>query len=245
MMKDGVLSRDNAVKTRNFTVLVDSEFQPLTELTEMITDFPPVHQVHIEGLEDVRLYEDNNEIKWVGTSMEFSYDGRIRQVMGTYNLEENKLQKPTSLIPPVQSDCEKNWIPLGNDEFIYGWKPYTVGKIVNAKLTPTFVQETPRYFEHVRGSSNIVEYKESLWLLTHVVMYISPRKYYHQLMRLNKQTRKIEAYSLPFFFQTNHIEYCLGIEIRNETLVAIVSQNDATPILVSALLSDLTFVPFS
>lgn len=36
-----------------------------------------------------------------------------------------------------------------------------------------------------------------------------------------------------------HIEYCLGIELKNETLYAIVSQNDAYPILVESSLIDL------
>ena len=242
MMKGGNLSRDNNVRTRNFTVLMDLEFQPLSELEEMIVDFPSKHDVHIQGLEDLRIYQDQDLMKWSGTSMEYSHDGRIRQIMGTYNLETKTLQNGVSLIPPTQSDCEKNWIPLGNDEFIYGWKPFTIGNIVETKFITTFKQETPRFFEHVRGSSNIVEYKGSLWTMTHCVMYVTPRKYYHMLMKINKTSRKLEAYSVPFYFKTNHIEYCLGIEIRNETLLSIVSQNDANPILVTTLLSDLTFM---
>lgn len=88
----------------------------------------------------------------------------------------------------------------------------------------------------------MVEYNNKFWALTHIVMYSTPRKYYHQLMIIDKTSRKLESYSLPFFFQTNHIEYCLGIEISDGTLTAIVSQNDCNPILVKALLSDLKFI---
>lgn len=241
MMKDGILSRDNPVKTRNFTILMDSDFQEQSELQEMTPDFPSHRSVHIQGLEDLRIYQDGDSIKWAGTSMEYSHDGKIRQIMGDYDIESRKLKNGLSLIPPTNSDCEKNWIPLGNNEFIYGWKPFRLGVINNAKFETTMVQETPKYFEHIRGSSNVVEYKSALWAITHIVMYTTPRKYYHQLMKLNKQTRKIEAYTLPFYFKTNHIEYCLGIEMRDETLIAIVSQNDANPILVTIQLSDLTF----
>lgn len=245
MMKNSVLSRDNKVITRNFTTVTDSKFAPITELKEMLTDFSPKHQVYIEGLEDLRLYKNqNNELHWIATSMEYSHDGKIRQITGKYNLDTYTLQNADSLIPPQPSDCEKNWIPIENSELIiYGWKPYRIGKIVDSHFVSTQVQETPRYFEHVRGSSNIVEYNGSLWTLTHIVMYVNPRKYYHQLMRLNKITRKIESYSLPFYFRTNHIEYCLGIDIQGEILTAIVSQNDANPILVKASLGDFTFVP--
>jgi len=245
MMKDGVLSRDNKVKTRNFTTIADPKFVPINELKEMIPEFHSKHQAHIEGLEDLRLYRnENNELHWIATSMEYSHDGKIRQIKGKYNLDSYTLQNADSLVPPQPSSCEKNWIPIENSELIiYGWKPYRIGKIVDSHFISTQVQETPRYFEHVRGSSNIVEYKGSLWTLTHIVMYLTPRKYYHQLMRLNRETRKIESYSLPFFFRTNHIEYCLSIDIQDDVLTAIVSQNDTNPILVKANLSDLTFIP--
>ena len=242
MMKDGILSRDNPVKTRNFTIVMDSEFQPLTELEEMTPAFPSLRDVHIQGLEDLRIYKDNKKkLKWLGTSMEYSYNGKIGQVRGTYNTTLNLLEDAEPLIPHKPSECEKNWIPIG-DDIIYCWKPLTIGKIENSKFVPTFSQETPHYFEHVRGSSNVVEYNNSLWTLTHSVMYLTPRKYYHQLMRLNKDSKRLEVYSLPFFFKTNHIEYCLGMEIRNETLCAIVSQNDSNPILVTIQIADLTFI---
>jgi hypothetical protein len=223
MIKNNILSPDNKVITRNFTTVSDPNFDSFTPLEEMIPDFPAKHQVHIEGLEDLRLYNKDGELRWIATSMEYSHDGKIRQITGKYNLETNTLQNAESLIPPQPSDCEKNWIPIENSEMIiYGWKPYRIGKIVDSQFISTQVQETPRYFEHVRGSSNVVEYKNSLWALTHIVMYVTPRKYYHQLMRLNKETRKIESYSLPFYFRTNHIEYCLSIDIQDDILTAIV-----------------------
>jgi len=240
MVLDGEASRNNPVRTRNFTCIVNSEFKPISTLTEMITSFPPKRSVHIEGLEDLRIYKDSDgTIKWSGTSMEYSHDGKIRQIMGTYNTDDYTLINPVSLRPPKPSDCEKNWIPLGDNMFIYCWYPYTIGKIKGDIFIPTLTQNLPRYFEHMRGSSNVVEYRGSLWTLTHSVMYSTPRKYYHQLIRLNKDSKKVEAYTYPFYFKTNHIEYCLGIELKNETLYAIVSQNDANPILVEAPLIDL------
>jgi hypothetical protein len=241
MVIDGVANRDNPVRTRNFTCVINEEFKPIGPLTEMIVNFPPKHSVHIEGLEDVRIYKDSdNTIKWSATSMEYSHDGKIRQIMGTYDLDTLTFTNPTSLKAPKQSDCEKNWIPLGDNMFIYCWFPYTLGKIdQTGQFVTTKTQNLPKYFEHMRGSSNVVEYRGSLWTLTHSVMYTTPRKYYHQLIRLNKDTKLVEAYSYPFYFKTNHIEYCLGIELKNETLYAIVSQNDADPILVESSLIDL------
>lgn len=246
MLLNGVESRTNHVRTRNFTCLVDEEFMPISPLTEMCIGFPPMRTTHIEGLEDVRIFSEGSEskqIKWIATSMEYSHDGKIRQVMGNYDTQNNMLTDPVPLRPPTDTGCEKNWIPLGNNQFIYCWYPYTIGCIEDGQFVPQKQQQVPRYFEHMRGSSNVVEYKESLWTLTHVVMYKTPRKYYHQLIRLNYESKLVEAYSHPFYFKTNAIEYCLGIELKNETLYAIVSQNDKDPILVEAPLIDIRMLP--
>ena len=241
MMQDGVLSRDHHVRTRNFCLRVDREFKALGPMEEMKPNFPPRHNVHIEGLEDVRVFEDKEGLKWVGTTMEFSYDGKIRQVTGTYDTAKNVFTNPVSLKVNTNSECEKNWIPLGNGEFIYGWHPFRIGKMNGDMLEFTEKQDTPKFFEHMRGSSNVVEYNNVLFAVTHVVMYTTPRKYYHQVVCLNKQTRQIQAYTMPFYFKTNHIEYVLGIEVRDNTLFCTVSQNDCNPVLAQISLDDLRF----
>ena len=241
MMDNGNLSRDNPVRTRNFALKVDKNFTALGPMEEMKPAFDSKHSVHIQGLEDVRIYQDGDVTKWVGTSMEFSYDGRIRQITGTYDLQKNKFLEGKSLKTPHNSDCEKNWIPLGNDEFIYGWHPYRIGKVEGDTLTWTLKQDTPKFFEHMRGSSNVVEYYGSLYCITHVVMYTTPRKYYHQLVRINKASRLVEAYTMPFYFKTNHIEYVLGIEIKDNMFTCTVSQNDMNPILANIDMTTFKF----
>jgi hypothetical protein len=240
-MNNGILKDNNTVKTRQFTLLVDSDFKSLTELTEILPDFEKTYNSRVQDIEDLRLYKYNNKIKWIGMSTDYSHDGKIRQVIGDYDFESKKLKNHVSIESPENSDCEKNWIPLGNEDFIYKWHPYTVGKIENNKFIKTLEQDTPKIFERFRGSSNIVEYNSYLWTITHMVLYTKPRKYYHQLMKLNKETKKVESYSLPFYFKRNHIEYCLGIEIKNDILYAIFSENDSNPSLVEIILSDFIF----
>jgi len=243
MMKDGVLSRDNAVKTRNFALKTDINFNPVSPLEEMVPSFPSKHNVHIQGVEDLRVFRDSDgTLRWVGTSMEYSHDAHIRQLTGKYNLDTNTLSDPVSMKTPQPSECEKNWIPLGNNEFIYGWHPYRIGKLEGDTLVYNEKLDTPRFFEHMRGSSNVVEYYGSLYCVTHIVMYTQPRKYYHILVRLNKQTRLPEAYTAPFFFRTNHIEYVLGIDIHDNKLFATVSQNDMNPVLATIDMGEFRFI---
>ena len=243
MMLNSELSRNNPVMTRNFMLQLDSNFVAMGPLEEMFPAFPSKHDVHIKGLEDVRIYQDGNEVKWIGTSMEFSYNGKIRQITGTYNPENNKLTGGTSLRPPFkENDCEKNWIPLGKNEYIYSWYPFRIGKADGENFTITETQETPRFFEHVRGSTNLAEYYGSLYCIVHVVQYVQPRKYYHMVIRLNKGTRKIEAYTNPFYFKTNSIEYTLGMDIVDGGFIkTVVSQYDMNPMLVTVDMSTLKF----
>jgi hypothetical protein len=175
--------------------------------------------------------------------MEFSYNGKIRQVTGTYNAKNNKLTDGTSLRPPFnENDCEKNWIPLGNNEYIYSWHPFRIGKADGEVFKISQTQETPKFFEHVRGSTNLVDYYGSLYCITHIVQYVQPRKYYHIVVRLNKASRKIEAYTNPFYFAKNTIEYTLGMDITKDGHInTIVSQYDKDPILVTIDMATLKF----
>jgi len=245
MMENGILSRDHNVKTRNFVLHCDANMNPLSPMEEMVCKMEVKHHVHIQGLEDVRIYRDQqtNLLKFIATTMEHSYNGKIRQLVGDYDIAANQLINGVSIRPPggVENDCEKNWIPLGNNNYIYGWHPYRIGSIQDDKLVITSSKQTPRFFEHMRGSSNVVEYNDALYALTHVVMYTTPRKYYHQVVRLNKTTYTLEAYTNPFYFCKNHIEYCLGIDIKDNVLTAIVSQNDSNPVVVAIDFSSLQF----
>ena len=94
----------------------------------------------------------------------------------------------------------------------------------------------------MRGSTNLVEYYGSLYAITHVVQYITPRKYYHIVVRLNKTSRKVEAYTNPFYFKNNTIEYTLGMDIvDNGMMKVILSQYDMNPLLVTIDLATLRF----
>jgi len=65
--------------------------------------------------------------------------------------------------------------------------------------------------------------------LTHVVKYGTPRKYYHHIVRLDPDTLKPLSISLPFYFKTHGIEYCLGMDIEKDIITFYYSTFDAHP----------------
>jgi hypothetical protein len=125
--------------------------------------------------------------------------------------------------------------------FIYKWNPFQVGRIENDVLVITHEQKTNHFFSLMRGSSNIAEYKDTYITITHCVFDTTPRKYYHHFVTIDKHTNKILRYSLPFYFQNDGIEYCLGIIIKDNDCYAFLSQFDSHPILVKVDLCRVKF----
>lgn len=234
MMENGNLSGDHPVRTENYTALVTPEFEFLTPLRKMNVLSPSRHTTRIKGLEDLRLFYDiEGALRCVGTSMEYSYNGKIRQVLGRYNPMAGTITDLSDLRPSSETDCEKNWIPYKGDRFIYAWHPFQIGRPgEEGRLTIEKRQETPRFLNHMRGSSNLVEDGRYFYAITHIVMYFQPRKYYHCVVKIDSETDTLVGYTDPFFFCNNAIEYCLGFHKSGLTYTALVSRNDRNPVVV-------------
>lgn len=236
----------NDVKTRNALVVMDNDWNILENLEFIdnnLSDIPSF-PTNIKGLEDIRLLSFKDKIYYTATSREFSYDGHNRIVLGEYDIVNKKCINNKCLIPPDNSDCEKNWIGLNDNnetiKFIYKWHPMQIGELdENNKLHIKTVYDTPKIFKHYRGSSNLVEYNNKLWCITHGVYFHSPRKYYHQFVILNKETYKPERYSVPFWLNRESIEYCLGLHIENDVVTILFSQNDSNPSMIKLRLKRL------
>jgi hypothetical protein len=210
---------------------MNSNFSIISPLKKMMIHDPPSRQSHIRGLEDVRLFMHGDELKYIATTMEYSYNGKIRQHMGTYCLKTSAFITNNSLVPPTDTECEKNWIPYKN-KFIYKWHPFQLGSIKDKELIIESSQETPSFFSHMRGSSTLVDDGTYTWGITHCVIYEQPRKYYHMVVKIDSVTDKLIGYTYPFYFINNAIEYCLGFDKQGSKMHAFISQNDCNPIRV-------------
>ena len=230
MYQDGVLSRDHAVRTENYMCYMNYNFNIISPLQKM-SMHDKGNNTHIKGLEDVRIFKVDNEVNYLASTMEYSYNGKIRQHTGKYDTSSCTFIMNKSLIPPTDTDCEKNWIPY-KDKIIYKWHPFQIGSIVGDNLVIESSQETPLFFTHMRGSSNLVSEGEYIWGITHCVIYEQPRKYYHMVIKIDPVTNTLIGYTHPFYFMNNAIEYCLGFDKKGTKLYAFVSQNDCNPIFV-------------
>lgn len=231
MSKNGKLYSDETVQTKNACMYYNFKMEPISNLTFMDDNLLDISKKNtiIHGLEDVRLYNLNNNIYYTATSSEYSYNDKIRIVCGEYDLLNNKFINNTALKPPTETDCEKNWIAIEN-KFIYNWHPLQIGTLINNKLEIVNIIETPNIFKYYRGSSNVLKYNNEFWIVTHGIKNCEPRKYFHQIVVLDNNYNLIK-YTIPFYFDTLAIEYCLGLQIIDDIIYMTVSRNDSNPII--------------
>jgi tetratricopeptide (TPR) repeat protein len=213
-----------AVQTENAYINLETK-EVITKMNDSSIVLPRF-TTHVKGLEDVRLFENNNKLQFTAISFKEYTQDLIRIVTGDYSLDGD-YKNVRVLESPINNSCEKNWLPINNtNTFIYGWHPYkiidTEGKILN-------VVNTPPLFSLFRGSAPPLVFRNEVLVLVHFVEYSKPRKYYHCFVKLSLDYNNIIAITLPFFFRENAIEYCISVIQKDEGLSCFTSLNDSDP----------------
>jgi len=225
---------ESRIITKNFVSVLDDAFST-DGFTEVIEEGLVCHGGSIYGLEDIRLYNRaDGELGFIGTSVNYSGQGRGRIISGIFNGE--RYTDCRVLNPPnPDSWCEKNWIPIikdGADHFIYKWWPFEAGIIKDNTLviTTTWEHKTPM-LSNVRGSSTFVPCPDGTGLIgvVHFSYEGSPRRYYHMLVLLDQNTLQPLKYSDFFVFNEASIEFCIGFTVVREEYHFWISNFDRDP----------------
>ena len=244
-----VRSSDGIVRTKNaFSSVIPDPYTLIESLPFLQEDTSLIQfNTNIMGLEDVRITSHKGKLFYTAASKSSTPDTRYRIVLGSYG--PGGLKDSRVLESPGQSDCEKNWLTVPDLDtssdfplFIHKWHPFEVGRVEGNKLNITTRFQTSPYFMKMRGSANAIRYKDQYWVLTHVVKYGEPRKYYHHIVVLDGATLKPTKLSMPFYFKTHGIEYCLGFHLENDTASFAYSTFDASPKITSVPLSQFEFL---
>jgi hypothetical protein len=225
---------ESRIITKNFVSVLDDAFST-DGFKEVVEEGLVCHGGSIYGLEDIRLYNRaDGELGFIGTSVNYSGQGRGRIISGIFNGE--RYTDCRVLNPPnPDSWCEKNWIPIikdGADHFIYKWWPFEAGIIKDNTLviTTTWEHKTPM-LSNVRGSSTFVPCPDGTGLIgvVHFSYEGSPRRYYHMLVLLDQNTLQPLKYSDFFVFNEASIEFCIGFTVVREEYHFWISNFDRDP----------------
>ena len=187
------------------------------------------------GLEDVRIFKNgdksNNKIELLGTTLH--KDGTIGICKGVYDKSADYMESVEIKPSFSKTDCEKNWVFVNMENetnIIYGWHPLQICKINDTTQSLDLVRkvdEMPKIFKHMRGSTNGSNFKDEIWFITHIVSYEQPRHYYHSFVVFDK-TMKFLRYSAPFKFEGECIEYTIGLIVEEDRVIVPYSTWDRT-----------------
>lgn len=231
----GYINYDNHIITLNKCIFMTKDFTIANEKTKLF-DLDYNERLYM-GIEDLKIFKDpkTQEVKMIGTG--FHENNKIGIVCGDYDLS-NSLLIGKEINPSFcKTDCEKNWVYLNyKDELavIYCWYPLTVCNIktdenTGEKLLHKIFENTkmPKIFQRVRGSTCGFSYNNEIWFICHIVSYEAPRHYYHIFVVLDNDMNLLR-YSAPFKFADSPIEYCLGLIVEDDRVLATYSEWDRT-----------------
>lgn len=199
------------------------------------------------------------QLGFMCAQMEYTEYGKIRIAMGLMDTERFECTHGKVVESPHGQEmwCEKNWIPLaGGKDWIYGWHPLRIGRVAKRATESgpgpysltlelgAYEYQTPYIFHHFRGSSAPVRFRGQLWLVTHL-KYIEDgtMTYVHFLLALDEKTYRPLRYSVPFFFRTDGVEFCMSIAISMAGHITFFfSQRDAQPARITCPMQDIPMI---
>lgn len=207
--------------------------------------FPEEKNRKYAGIEDVRLFTKDNELKFMGTG--FLTNDKLGIIYGDYDISQNSLDgfvlQPNGF-KLMSNECEKNWVATGDGiEIIYNWFPMQIGMIFDETCIKMRQIELPNIFKNARGSTCGFIHNNECWYIVHFVSYETPRHYYHMIVVFDEDTTQLFRYTPLFKLSYFPIEYTTSFQIINdkiiigystmdrETKIAIYNKNDFQYIL--------------
>ena len=219
----GKYSYDEKILTKNIMALVDTGLDYWTKNSEYELDYNKCYDSLYVGLEDVRLFS-NNDTLYFNANRGLGYS---KMVIETGTIKNGGSVSSNLVYTDNQQEIEKNWVMFKNGDremkTIYGWYPLKIGNVIEdpdkkidekgqivKKLQITSEQNTPHFFRWVRGSTNGVRIGEEIWFICHVVSYEDRRYYYHIVVVLDVFSMQLKRYTRLFTLEKEKVEYTLG-----------------------------------
>jgi glycosyltransferase involved in cell wall biosynthesis len=222
------LSDDNIIKTKNFFLQYDKNFNLLSH-KEIVEGLPRPRAISsIQGLEDCRLVNLDDEF-WFTCAICDIKQGSVAQACcklgGSFYDDYIEVEK---LIPMFTLNAiEKNWLPFKHEDSLYAiytYNPFTIFEIDTE--TGIFqiakCKDTPCDFSRFRGSAPPIEFDEGYLFMIHEVTWQERRIYTHRFVYCDKKFN-IKKLSKPFIFFHHGIEYCCGMTFDHDKKNCILS----------------------
>jgi len=191
------------------------------------------------GLEDARIFEWNNKLYLSGVRRDTTTNGQGRMELS--EIDGVKEISRVRIEPPVDSYCEKNWMPIIDRPFHYvKWgNPTEVVEVDPIAGTSKTVSVSgaislPR---DLRGGTQILPFKDGYFAITHEVDLFNSEEgrkdavYYHRFVVWDKNFN-ITHVTPEFHFMDADVEFSIGMaEYGDDYLITFGFQDNAAYIL--------------
>lgn len=234
------------IKTKNHILEANSDWVPVTGTMLEDRTRAPRGSFPVEGFEDCRLFYDMYGLGVSATVRDLAdSDGRCEMVMaqmirertpGPFSADLENPRRWLSDLFPVRDyerdKTQKNWMPVigHRGRFLYLCDPTITIDVdpFDGKPTVEVARHQPsRCLTGFRGSSQLIPYEDGWLCVTHEVTWRPERVYLHRFVRFDSSYRITEI-SEPFYFQHIGIEFCAGLTLDGDRLVASYGVNDAS-----------------
>lgn len=214
---------DNTIDTYNH--IIDCKRQSGHVLPQITECDISIYKNYITGLEDLRLFEMDNDVWAIGTCRITNENG-VNEMIAIQIGSDYKINKAIKLKGLKDDECQKNWVPINYNRcvhFLYSSDPLILLKpdFKTGECVPIF--KTSRYnLSSFRGSSQIINFEEGYLYIVHEVIHKDNRRYYYHRFVYMDNDLEIKKISEPFYFINKTIEYCSGLaKVGNELHITI------------------------
>ena len=183
------------------------------------------------GFEDIRLFNYEDEYYYISTY----YDNKTKKVAissDTIDISNNSYNLNKNIILPTMYDLktnkiiEKNWVFVKYNNklcIIYKWFPLYIGQIdyITNKMDIIDIKyNIPEYFKNARGSTCGYIKNNEIWFVVHKAQNSSKGHYnYQHFFAIFDLEMNIIRYSELFKLGNSKVEYCLGLIVKDTTII--------------------------
>lgn len=242
---------DLKLRTENFYCELDEDYN-ISRVNKVDTtelDKEPIWE--FVGLEDARLVSWNSKLYMTGVRRDTTTNGQGRMELSEIQVRDGSVVEVsrTRIAAPGNdaSYCEKNWMPVINQEFTYvKWcNPTEVVRVnMEKEKAETIFLDEKRHFvgnskglTEPRGGSQIIHFGEYYIGLTHEVDLFKGEKkvkdgvYRHRFIVWDREW-KIVNYSNDFTIMGGHTEFSCGMcHYNGKILITYGFQDNAAYLL--------------
>lgn len=232
---------DITLTTTNYLCKLDPDTLEIVSSAKVDTtklDVKPLWE--FVGLEDVRVTKWDNKLLYSGVRRDTTTNGvgrmELSEIVNNAEISRNRIE------PPVETYCEKNWMPIVDMPYHYvKWTfPLEIVKVdpvTNTSETVLAKANTKDFPRDVRGGSQVIPFGDYRIALTHEVDLWNNEngrkdgQYYHRFIVWDKDWNVVSV-TEDFKFMTTRIEFACGLAVHKDKVLATFAVQDTTSFLL-------------